>query len=308
MVIPRKFITLLSALALAGSAFVISSSPAQAGLIGTGPAVVHVDASSAKLTKQADGSYSLMMPKRTSGQWMGVRFIKGQKDIRVGNLTAEQLSSGWNRLLYTSSPVRGTLTWKDSCCAKQSFMPVRVVGKPKRTPNGVIFKITSTGSLPSTPNNVFLHLAQAPNKAFRSQSSSSVHTKQTTQASEDPISTFPYTQTENVVDDLWVSSENENANSVELRIYNFTNNNTCWSTTWNNVAAIPGGVASVSVPNNTCDNVSYTDHISDTVGAEVQLQSTNGTGVGYSSFLLDITPPNQDTYTYQSTFVGWYWN
>lgn len=305
MIISRKLITLLSTLALAGSAFVISSSPAHAGLIGTGSAVVHVDASSAKLAKQADGSYSLTMPKSTSGQWMGVRSIKGKKDIRVGKLTAEQLSSGWNRLLYTSSPVRGTLTWKDNCCVKPSFLPVKVVGKPKRTLKGVIFKVISLGNLPSTLNNMSLHLAKAPNNAFRSQSSSSFQTRQSTQ---DPISTFPNTQTENVVDDLWVSSENENANSVELRIYNSTNNNTCWSTTWNNVAAIPGGYATISVPNNTCDNVSYTDHISGTEGAEVDLESTYTTGVGYSSFLLNITPPGQATYTYQSTFVGWYWN
>lgn len=297
--------TLLSPLVITGFIFLISTTPAEAGLIGTGPAVSHVDAAKATVTKLADNLYSISMPKRTSGQWMGVRRIKGKNKIKVGDLTAKQLSVGWSRLLYTSSPVRGTLTWKE-CCNKMQSEPVHIVGKPKRTSRGVIFNITSIRSLPPTLNEMSIHLAHASNDQVNQPHS----TRSAFAQSSDLITTFPSTQTENIIDDLWISSYNQTDTSVELRIYNSSNNNTCWSYTWN---YIPDNypTSTHSVGSNTCDNVSYTN--GDTAipyGGRVELDNY-AASVGQtaqSSFYLAVTPPGEASYNYFWDFESWSWS
>ena len=272
--------TLLSLIAVSGiavSTLAIAAVPAQAAGIGTGRAVVHIDAPQATTIKQADGSYLLNMPKGTTGQWMGERKVaSGKNKTLVGNLTGEKLASSWSNLKYTSSGVVGTLLW-DATATKPQAAVVRIM-QPKVTNTGVTFTLMTKQVLPATINDVMLHLDRAPKK--KSVRSSS-------------------TQAFNIASDLWWSSSYDGSTSVTLRIYYSTNNNTCFS---QSLTSDTGSIASVG--SNTCDNIAYTNSLNATdddvaTGASsIWRCEMFDCDLTTTSMALLVTPPGQTQYTY----------
>lgn len=283
MELSKKTIVMISALAIGGTTLVVNCTSAQAAGISAGRAVVHIDARSATVTKQPDGTYSIAMPKGSSGQWMGERVnANGKKKVRVGILTGEDLASGWKKFGYTSSGVHGTLVWEPSC-DQYEFAIVQVVGKPERTPTGLVFTVTSPKTLPaSNMRNVSLHLDRAPD-----------HT------SRDPALTksTSTTQNANVVDNLWISSTtdlSEETASFTMSIYDSSSSSTCWSQSWD-VSRLDSKLTASAV--GTCDNIEYSNYASNPAyGASAT--PTNGSTL----FNLIVTPPNEAGYHYSYGF------
>ena len=274
----RSSMTLVAAVGFAASAFVVAA-PAQAAStgIGTGRAVVHVDAPQATVTKQADGSYLLAMPQGTTGQWMGERKnASGKNVVRVGKLTGEKLASSWSNLKYTSKGASGTLVWDANATTRQTA--VVQVSKPKTTDTGVTFSLTSKNELPATMNDVSVNLDRAAKtQAMRSSTTKSV----------------------NIVSDLWWSAEGSYGDfSAKVRIYNSTNNNACFGKT------VSDDPWFVSVGSNTCDNIAYTDQVNTgTPGAQgVAWISESEIDAGLVSIQMSLylTPPGQAKYKYTS--------
>lgn len=276
----RLSVTLVAAVGIAASAFVVAA-PAQAAStgIGTGRAVVHVDAPQATVTKQADGTYLLAMPKGTTGQWMGERKnASGKTIVRVGKLTGEKLASSWNNLKYTSAGATGTLVWDAKATTRQAA--VVQVSKPKTTNTGVTFILTSRNELPATMNDVSVNLDRAAKtKATR----------------------YSTAKSTNIASDLWWSADwNQGDSSANVRIYNSTNNNTCYGKT------VSDNPWFASVGSNTCDNIAYTDSIdTGSSGAQgVAFNQASPYGEPQSiQMSLYLTPPGQARYKYTSTIT-----
>jgi len=275
--VSRSSLALVAAVGITTSGLAIAA-PAQAAStgIGTGRAVVHVDAPTATVTKQADGSYLLAMPQGTTGQWMGERKnASGKSIVRVGTLTGEKLAANWSNLKYTSA-APGALFW-DETSGNHQAAAVKV-SRPKTTSTGVTFTLTSKTELPATMSDVSINLERAPShKSVRSSSAQQV----------------------NITSDLWWSAQN-NSSYAAVRIYNSTNNNTCWSKSVN-----ASGPLNASVGSNRCDDIAYSDGQnvgkSSAAGANIQAQKDKKTGDMYVSEVqmkLQLTPDGQSSYTY----------
>ena len=261
---------------LVSTMLVWAGGPAQAIGIGSGRAVIHVDAPNAKVTKQADGSYELALPANSTGQWMGERTnAAGKKKVRVGDLTAERLSTGWSNFKYTAAGTQATLVW-NADSSKLRTAAVRV-NQPRITDAGVVFNVTSDTALPKSLKNMSLHLTRAPEKSVRT-------------------STNPYSQSTAITGSLSISLVANTVTSATPRIYNAGNDSTCWQSTVNT------NTRTVGVKNNTCDNIAYANASGLTgsypYGVSAQFTSRNCSAY----FSLNITPPGQATYTYSHTF------
>lgn len=251
------------------------------GRPGKGRAVVHVDASRATVKKQSDGSLVLRM-KKTHGQWMGERTNdRGKKRVLVGSTNGRALAASWERLRYGTSGVGATLVW-NSVAARPKLAAVHV-GKPKVHAAGISIPLTSEGRVPKrTLRNVAIHLDRAPKGK-----------------SAQAATTYPYITQENVVDDFWLYVKANDESSAYTKIYNSSNNNTCFSVNLN------GNTPVVSVGNNRCDDIAYTDtHISPSsaypsYGVSGNFPVDEPGSVGYS---LNLTPDGQDEYAYVHIF------
>jgi hypothetical protein len=267
---------------LIAAGVLLGSGPAAAadsGGVGVGRAVSHIDAPTATIVKIADDTYTLTLPRGTTGQWMGTRKgSDGVARVRVGDLTGEQLASAWKKFRYTSSPVEAILLWNTD--EKVPATTVVLVTRSKVTPDGVTFALTSNDELPSELSNVSLSLSSA-------------------RAKHQTRTTYPNTQTANIADDLWVSAVNKDWDEVTARIYNATNNNTCFTKTLNSKTTY------ASVGSNTCDNIAYTNAVSQPNYGVVATIPTASTGIGVRGsvgFQLLVTPPGEDQYEYSYTF------
>lgn len=270
----------MSAVAIAGvvSALLVGvGGPAQAVGIGTGRAVVHVDAPEATATKQADGSYELTLPAGSTGQWMGERTnAAGKTRVRVGDLTAERLSTGWRNFRYTEAGVGATLVW-NADTSKVRTAKVRVA-QPRVTDAGVAFTVTSDAALPESLKDMSLHLDRAPGKRMRT-------------------STNPYSQSTVIADALTISLVANTVTSATPRIYNAGNNSTCWQGTLNTNATTLG------VRNSTCDNIAYANATNLSGKYPFGVSASFGSKNCSAYFSLNITPPGQATYSYSHTFT-----
>ena len=268
---------LVAAGALMGSGTAVAASTDG---LGVGRAVSHVDAPTATIAKGADGSYTLSMPRGTTGQWMGTRTGRdGVARVRVGDLTGEQLTAGWKKFRYTEAPVEATLLWNTD--EKVPDAAVVHVTRPRVTAKGVTFALTSVDPLPSEISDVSLSLSAARDR-------------------RQPRTTYPNTQTANIADDLWVSAVNNEWDTVTARIYNATNNNTCFTKTLNS------NTTYASVGSNTCDKIQYTNAVSQPDYGAVATIPTATTGLGVRGsvgFELLVTPPGEDQYQYNYTFM-----
>lgn len=267
----RKPATIAISACFALSAIVLSSPPATAAGSGKGLAIIRIDASKATVTKKADGTYALQIPSGSAGQWMGERTnSRGKERLRVGNLTATQLSSRWKDFRYSSSGVKTTITW-DSGQERPSMAPGRLT-QPKVSANGITFSFATERPLPSSMKGVTINLQRAPGKSMRTD--------------YDP---------ENRVDlsgDLkFMSGYYGDPQSVDQRLFNATNENTCWSHTFYTIGATE------SIPNGTCSNVEYSEGSTHWYYDDAW---DNNTAV---SLTVTLKPPNEAKFVYSSIIV-----
>lgn len=270
----------LSAATIAGvvSALLVGiGGPAQAVGIGSGRAVIHVDAQKATAIEQTDGSYDVTLPAGSSGQWMGERTnATGKSKVRVGDLTAERLSTEWSNFKYTAAGTEATLVW-NADMSKLRTAAVRVT-QPRVTDDGVVFNVTSRTAIPKSLNNMSLHLSRAPEKGMRT-------------------STSPYSQSTVIADALTISLVANTVTSATPRIYNAGNNSTCWQSTLNTNARTLG------VRNNTCDNIAYANASGLSGSYPYGVSASFGSKNCSAYFSLNITPPGQATYAYSHNFA-----
>lgn len=268
----------VGALVVAG--MVLASLPAQAATSssgsGAGRAVIHLDAKRATVEANGNSVYTLTLPPTARGQWMGERKnARGQVRTRVGDITGAEVAARWSRFKYTDASVPATLLWnRDSGLPSVASVQIQA---PRQTDAGIVVEMTSQSEIPSSLEDVSLSISRAPGKKVRS---------------------LP-TQTQNVTSDLWISNANSDATHATARIYNSTNNNTCYSKSAVSTTERP----IFSVPSNTCDNIAYANEFTDSNTPNgVYMKFLLGKS-GSTSFQLAITPPNQSTYTYDWTFT-----
>lgn len=280
----KSVISAVATLGIAASALVLAVPPAaHAQGVGSGRAVIRLDAPSATLTKTGKHSYRMVLPQGTTGQWMGERTnAQGKSQVLVGNITAKKLSNRWGNFRYAQSGAYATLVWGSTPDASTSA--VVKLDQPTLTGSGVRFDFTSRASIPKSLTDVTLNIARAAGRHSRST-----------------------TQTAVIADALTVSLEvTDTMSQVKARIYNAGNNNTCWG-----VATI-NGHQSVAVNTNTCDNIPYTNwYVAGSNGSVTYGVSVNfpdpkrPSTTGSALYNLKVTPSGQSSFQWTHNFT---WN
>ncbi|MGI9197533.1 MAG: hypothetical protein ACR2KE_08755 [Candidatus Nanopelagicales bacterium] len=296
----RRALAVTSALGIAASALVLAGVPAQSQEqktgIGSGRAVIHIDAPTATVVKTGKNSYRMVLPPDSSGQWMGERTnAAGVTQTRVGDLTATRLSTKWTKFRYTSQGVLSTLAWTTS--EGPSTALVRL-SQPKVTDAGVRFDFTSKFTIPSRLKDVSINLQRAPEGSQRASGKAQ------------PRSTD--SNNFHITGDLWIGSNFDYfegiVSSVSTRIYNASNNNTCW--TGNGAYVIQSGSSdAVSVTTNTCANITYQNQFipasSTATPYGVTPRWPGATYPGSLTYFLLITPSGQAQYKFTQSVVSW---
>lgn len=263
---------MIASASVAASALISVTSPGQAAQekvgVGHGRAVIHVDVASATVTRTGKHAYRMTIPLDSPGQWMGERTnAQGTSRTVVGDLSAKKLSNRWSRFRYGSARASGTLAWFTA--GIPSAARVRL-GRPTITSQGVRFDFTSRAKIPSRISDVSMNLLKAPDRKAR--------------ASDWDI---------NIADDLYIEAGYYNSSYVYTRIYNSSNDNTCW--TGSGAKNIQQGDPNpVSVTTNTCDNILYENAIPASGGNPaygVWVVWVKGTTPGNMTYYLTITPP-----------------
>ncbi|MGI9196933.1 MAG: hypothetical protein ACR2KE_05670, partial [Candidatus Nanopelagicales bacterium] len=222
-----------------------------------------IDAPTATVVKTGKNAYRMILPPDSSGQWMGERTnAAGVKQTRVGDLTAKKLSTRWTKFRYTSQGVLSTLAWMTSGAPSSALVGL---SQPKVTDAGVRFDFTSQFAIPSKLQDVSINLRRAPGR-------NEVRMVE---------STF------NISDDLYIGYGQDSTNMVYSRIFNQTNDNTCFDHT-NTYPGSGSPTQNVSVGSHTCDNIQYAN-----------LQSNYGVSVYFDgsgnfstlTYYLSYTPP-----------------
>ena len=267
-----KALSFVTASAFVASAMVMSSAPAQAEGVGSGRAVIRIDAPTATVTKVGKHAYRMVLPEGTTGQWMGERpNAQGKQITRVGDLTAGKLANRWTKFRYAKAPVYTTLMW-NSESADPGYALV-MLDKPKKTDAGVRFDFTSRADIPRSMSDVSINIARAPGKG------------ESTRALgvQDAVVTGTMV--------VWINA----ASAVEVlgRIFDSSGGN-CWGDSDGNVLSKASSVGS-----GTCAGIKYQNYTT----------SSNPYGFSFSPpprvlVSLNVTPPNQATYHHSHSF---YW-
>ena len=272
MPIAHRVLNLATAAALVASAVVVSSAPAQAEGVGSGRAVVRIDAPSATVIKTGKHSYRMVLPEGTTGQWMGERpNAAGTRVTRVGDLTAAKLAKRWTKLRYSSSPVYTTLTWDDG-----SHIPgaaLVMLSRPRVTDQGVRFDFTSRADLPRTLSDVSLHVSRAPGAGDGPRKSGQP-------------------QSASVTGTMMVAINFDSMGRVLGRIYSSPSTN-CWG---GDSGAKVG--SSTSVGSGTCGGIPYADY--ETLAPPFGISFDSVRNQVY--FNLNVTPQGQTPYQYGNVF------
>lgn len=268
-----KALSFATAAALVASAMFMSSAPAQAEGIGSGRAVIRIDAPTATVTKVGKHAYRMVLPEGTTGQWMGERpNAQGKQITRVGDLTAGKLANRWTKFRYAKAPVYTTLMW-NSESADPGYALI-MLDKPKMTDAGVRFDFTSRAAIPTTLSDVSINISRAQGKGDSTR-----------------ILGVQYTVVTGTMV-VWINSANPVA--PVGRIYDKIAGN-CWGGSNGYLLT-----QSTSVGSGTCAGIAYQDYIT----------SPGPYGFSFSPppsralVSLNVTPPNQATYHYSQTF---YW-
>ena len=161
----RTSLPLIGVTVIALSTLTLISTPAQAADsqtgVGSGRAVIRIDASEANVKKTGKHSYRMILPEISTGQWMGERAnVNGKLRTRVGDLTAGKLAKRWTNFRYGKAPVYTTLLWKTKSSAPGTA--VVMLSQPKITDEGVRFDFTSRFEIPKVLSDVSINIARAP--------------------------------------------------------------------------------------------------------------------------------------------------
>lgn len=282
---PRLLTSLAAAGLLAASTFALGVAPASAAEgVGSGRALIRIDAPTATVVKTGKNSYRMVLPPDSTGQWMGERTnAAGKAQVRVGDLTAKKLSTKWSKFRYTSKAVPSTLAWMTS--EGPSTAPVRL-SQPKVTDAGVRFDFTSPFAVPSRLTDVSINIARAPGNNRARSSSESVY---------------------NITADLNIGYTQNSPKDVYSRIFNDTNNNTCFDHT-NTYTSSGTSTQNTSVGSNTCDNVKYTNYFSN-YGLSVYFDASGKTS-STLTYYINYTPPPPSgqsavTFPFTTTLMWW---
>lgn len=270
-----KSLAVLSAVAIAGSTMALTTLPAEAAQtsgVGSGKAIIRIDATKATVKKTGDGKYTLTVPKNSAGQWMGERTdAAGKTKVRVGNVSASALGANWGNFRYGKAGTRATLAWNIDKGALFDGAVV-IVKQPKTTGNGVSFPIETKNPVPATLKNLTLNIERAPGKSTRA----------------NYITQWDVT----ITNDLHSFAGFTDSDSVNARLYNDTNDNTCWS------YAYPSSAATkvVDLPDGRCDDIAYTATTSSwktTSTLNEQVVNMSGT----------FTPDGEAAFNWQTTVL-----
>lgn len=283
---PRLLSSLAAAGLIAASTFALGAAPASASGegIGSGRALIRIDAPTATVLKTGKNSYRMILPPDSSGQWMGERTnASGVTQTRVGDLTAKKLSTKWTKFRYGSQAVLSTLVWMTSDGPSPAVVRL---SQPKVTDAGVRFDFTSKWAIPSRLQDVSINIRRAPE---RNEVRSSTE------------STFI------ISDKLYIGYTQNSPKDVYSRIFNQTNNNTCFDHS-NSYSGNSTTTQNTSVGTNTCDNIKYTDLYSN-YGLSVYFDATGDTS-STLTYYLNYTPPvptgqTPVTYTFSQTLMWW---
>lgn len=278
---------LLSALAAVGlvaaSSLALGTAPASAEGVGSGRALIHIDAPTATVIKTGKNSYRMVLPPDSSGQWMGERTNDaGTTQVRVGDLTAKKLSTRWTKFRYTSRAVPSTLAWMTS--DGPSAAAVRL-SQPKVTDAGVRFDFTSPFAIPTRLKDVSINIQRAPKR--------------------NEVRSDQYTF--NITSDLYIGYSQSSTKMVYSRIFNKTNNNTCFDHT-NNYPGSGSPTQNTTVGNNNCDDINYVNQYSN-YGLSVYFDGSGGFST--MSYYLTLTPldsndkPIGDAFPFSQMLLQW---
>ncbi|MGI9197395.1 MAG: hypothetical protein ACR2KE_08020 [Candidatus Nanopelagicales bacterium] len=267
-----RFLSVFASLAIAASALVAAGTPAQAQGIGSGRAVVRIDAPSATVIKVGKHSYRMLLPEGATGQWMGERpNAAGTRVTRVGDLTAAKLAKRWTKFRYSIAPVYTTLTWDDG-----SHIPgaaLVMLSPPRVTDKGVRFDFTSRADLPRTMSNVSLHVSRAARAGDGARSSGAP-------------------QSAVVTGTMTVGISFDSTGRVLGRIYSAPSTN-CWGGSSGSKVG-----SSTSVGSGTCGGIPYADYETIPPAFGISLDSVRNEVF----FNLNVTPPGQASYQYAQIF------
>lgn len=290
----RRILAATAAVAVTASALVMVGQPAQSREgetgIGKGRALVYVEAPTATVTKTGKNSYRMVLPPGSTGQWMGERTdVEGNTRTRVGDLTAKKLSKKWTSFRYGDAAVPATLAWMGSDAMASALVRL---SRPKVTDSGVRFDFTSKSRIPSTLEDVSINLQRAPGKS---------------QARSTDAYNFQ------VSGDLWIGANVVNSTKINTRVYNDSNNNTCW--TGDGAKTISDDMSKIqSVTANTCANVQYSNSQPGSssypdYGVSVQWPAPANKGQpatpGTLTYLLFVTPPDEAQFKFNHQIMSW---
>ena len=282
---PRLVSVLATAGLIAASSLALGVAPASAAEgIGSGRALVRIDAPTATVVKTGKNSYRMILPPDSSGQWMGERTnAAGKSQVRVGDVTAKKLSTTWTKFRYGSQAVLSTLVWMTSDGPSPAVVRL---SQPKVMDAGIRFDFTSKWAIPSKLQDVSINLRRAPEKNEVRSSSES---------------TFV------ISDKLYIGYTQNSPKDVYSRIFNQSNNNTCFDHT-NSYSGSGTTTQNTSVGSNTCDNIAYTNLYSN-YGLSVYFDVTGATS-STLTYYLNYTPPVSTgqtpiTYTFTQTLMWW---
>lgn len=283
--VPR-ILSVIAAAGLAASSLALGAAPASASGegIGSGRALVRIDAPTATVVKTGKNSYRMILPPDSSGQWMGERTnAAGKTQVRVGDVTAKKLSTKWTRFRYTSKAVPSTIAWMTSDGPSAAL--VRLT-QPKVTDAGVRFDFTSPLAIPSRLQDVSINVSRAPEK--------------------NEVRSDQYTY--KISDYLYIGYSLDSTEVVYSRIFNKSNNNTCFDHT-NKYPGSGSPTQNTSVGNNNCDNINYVN-LNSNYGLSVYFDGSGGFST--LSYYLTLTPldpktekPNGAPFSFSQQLMQW---
>jgi hypothetical protein len=275
-----------SALAAVTALVAVPSAPAQSSAdqpsslhprvdqqgVGSGRAVIRLDAPTATVVKTGKNSYRMVLPEGTTGQWMGERSTPDGSAVLVRDITAKKLSSRWSNFKYGKSGVYASLVWNSSAY-RPSWAGI-LLSEPMRTDEGVRFDFTSRSAVPRSLTDVTLNIAQAAGKARGT------------------------TYSATVAGAMKVSVEVIDALTIHARLYDSAG--TCWEKTIS-------GRNSASVGSGTCDGTTtYTNYITGSYPYGVQLSPPEPKASSAGALVrLIVTPVGQAPFNPYSHNFYW---
>ncbi len=244
--------------------------------IGSGRAVIRLDAPTATVIKTGKHSYRMVLPQGTTGQWMGERAnANGKMRTRVGDLTAGKLAKRWTNFRYSSAPVYTTLMWNAQSAGPGAA--VVMLNRPKVTDQGVRLDFTSRFEIPKTMRDVSVNIARAPRAGDATRGD----------GVQDAVVTGTLVVWIKVVSPPQVAYG---------RIYDSSGGD-CWGSSDGNPL---GGTQSVG--SGTCAGVGYSNYV--TSGSPYGVSTNYSAKPNQSTALYDlnVTPSGQSSFQYSHQF------